>query len=341
MEGGLVIEKETIRTILTYSALVDRLKEAFDPTLNYTVPERHHHTMESTGGTLLLMPAWSSHEINDGKAEETEKRRAFMGVKIVSIFPNNPDRGLASVLGVYILSCGMTGRPLALINGTELTLWRTACVSALAARYLVRPDARVLAMVGAGALASHLIQAHIAASPSIETIVIWNRTHERAHLLADNLRRLPIIFGSRAVFASECLEHSVRRADIVICATMSAEPLVLGQWLKPGVHLSLVGAFKPSMRECDDETVKVSNVYVDVPAAVAESGDLHGPISRGVVSRSDVIGELADLVGLKVPGRQNVLDITLFKSVGSALQDLAAAQLLYELTSASNCLLGS
>ncbi|KAG6553672.1 hypothetical protein Mapa_004586 [Marchantia paleacea] len=348
MEGGLVVEKEQIRSILCYSALVDKLQEAFGSARTYTMPERHHHEIHTRpGGSLLLMPAWSqpSPDQKDDSDEKGKPQRkatphqpkAYIGTKLVTVFPKNSNKGLASVLGVYVLSCGETGRPLALMNGTELTLWRTACVSALAARYLARAEPGLMVMVGAGALAPHLIQAHIAVHPSIDTIIVWNRTQERASELADALRRLPLFFESfRSVLTTQDLEHSVRAADMVVCATMADEALVRGQWLQSGVHVSLVGSYKPSMRECDDEAVKLSRVYVDAAAAVLESGELSGPISRGVVSKAHILGDLADLVRSDVVGRQSPDDVTLFKSVGCALEDLAAAKLVYEIALSSS-----
>ncbi|BBM98688.1 hypothetical protein MPTK1_1g15450 [Marchantia polymorpha subsp. ruderalis] len=322
MEGGLVIEKEQIRSILSYSALVDKLQEAFGNARSYTMPERHHHDIHArAGGRLLIMPAWSADW----------GPKAYIGTKLVTVFPKNANQGLASVLGVYVLASGDTGRPLALMNGTELTLWRTACVSALAARYLARAEPRLMVMVGAGALAPHLIQAHIAVHPSIDTIIVWNRTHDRATELVEALRRLPLFSESfRSVHTRKDLEDIVRAADLVVCATMADEALVRGRWLKAGVHVSLVGSFKPSMRECDDDAVTRSRVFVDADAAVCDAGELSGPIARGVVSKAHVVGDLAALVRSDVDGRRSPDDVTLFKSVGCALEDLAAAQLIYE-----------
>ncbi len=216
-----------------------------------------------------------------------------------------------------------------MMDGSELTLWRTACASALAADILARKDIQVMVMVGSGALAPHLIKAHLCIRPALKKIVIWNRTYSNACKLAKTLRATKSLSG-KEIDACFDLETAVRNGDLVSCATLSNEPLVLGSWLAPGTHLDLVGSFTPSMRECDDEAVKLARVFVDTEAAVKESGDLQQPISRNVISETHVVGTLADLTQAQVTGRHTAEEITLFKSVGTALEDLATAQLVYE-----------
>jgi ornithine cyclodeaminase len=211
-----------------------------------------------------------------------------------------------------------------MIDGGALTLWRTAAASALAASYLARDDASRLVMVGAGALAPHLIDAHASVRP-IETVAIWNRNPSRAEALAARLAG-----RGYAVAAVTDLAAAVRSADIVSCATLSGEPLVKGDWLKPGVHLDLVGAFTPAMRESDDAAVRRARVYVDTRAgALKEAGDIVLPIKSGVIAEADICGDLFDLCRGAVEGRRSAEEITLFKSVGTALEDLAAASLAF------------
>ena len=274
---------------------------------------RTQHDIDTGGepGTLLLMPAW--------------QKGRHIGIKTLTLFPDNPARGIPTVLGVYILLDGETGETLAVIDGPALTLRRTAAASALAAQYLAREDAKRLLMVGAGALAPHLVRAHASVRP-IEEVTIWNRTPARAEALALALRET----GLRAV-ASPDLERAARRADVISCATMTSDPLVKGAWLKPGTHLDLVGGFKPSMREVDDDAVRAARLYVDVrESALEEAGDIVDPLQRGVIRDGDVLGDLFDLTRGSVGGRRNDEEITLFKSVGNALEDLAAAQALIE-----------
>ncbi len=302
-----------IDSVLDYPALVDALSAAFRA--GVVAPVRHHHAIERPGetATLLLMPAWAAG--NDG----------FIGVKVASVFPLNAARAKPSVMGTYLLLAGDSGEPLAGFDGMTLTLWRTAAASALAARHLARPDAARMAMIGAGALAPRLIAAHAAIRP-IETVTIWNRTPETAERLAAALDRP----GLR-VTAARDRKAAVATADIVSVATMSKEPLVEGAWLKPGAHVDLVGAYTPHMREADDDVIRHVTVYVDTRVgALKEAGDIVQPLAAGVISEADIAGDLFDLCRDMAPGRQSEEEITLFKSVGSAIEDLAAAILVWQ-----------
>jgi alanine dehydrogenase len=291
--------------------LVEELRQAFRGSV--TAPTRHHHTIRVPGepdATLLLMPAW-----REGR---------YAGVKIVSVFPGNGARGLPSVMGGYLLLSGRSGEPLALIDGPMLTLRRTACASALAARYLARPDAERLLMVGTGSLAPHLIRAHAAVRP-IREVLVWGRTAEKAERLAQ------VLTGRRmTVRATADLEGAVSGADVISCATLSREPLVRGAWLRPGQHVDLVGGYTPEMREADDEAISRARVYVDTATAMTEGGDIAQPLASGVLTEKQIAGDLAELAQGRVAGRSFHNQITLFKSTGTALEDLAAAVYLFE-----------
>jgi ornithine cyclodeaminase len=211
-----------------------------------------------------------------------------------------------------------------MLEGRALTAWRTAAASALAARYLARADATRLLMVGAGALARHLVRAHAAVRP-IETVTLWNRTRRGAEELASALAGIGL-----TVSVVDDLEPAVRGADIISCATLSSTPLLRGAWLRDGAHIDLVGGFTPAMREADDETVRRARIYVDTRAgALNEAGDIVDPIARGIIVPADIAGDLFDLCRGKVPGRTAQGEITLFKSVGTAIEDLAAAMLVW------------
>jgi ornithine cyclodeaminase len=295
---------------LPYDSLIDALDAAFRRQV--TVPQRIHHTLEQASGTdasLLLMPAW-----RDGGA---------IGVKIVSVFPDNALRNRGSVNAVYCLLDGATGEPRAIIDGEELTLRRTACASALASRYLSRSDATSLLMIGSGKLAPHLVAAH-AAVRSFGKISVWGRNTDKANALAD------LLAGDfRDVRPVTNLEAAVREADVVSCATLSPAPLIHGSWLRAGQHIDLVGAFTPQMREADGEALRRSRVFVDTRAgAFSEAGDIILAIAEGLFREDELAGELADLVSGRSSGRASAAEITLFKSVGTALEDLAAAELV-------------
>jgi alanine dehydrogenase len=310
-----IITGSDIAEALTFPELIETLRSAFRS--GAVTPVRHHHTIalpDQPDATLLLMPAWSDFTSQD------HSTRGYVGVKIVSVFPGNSERGRPAVGGVYLLMAGHTGEPLALIDGQALTLWRTAAASALAASYLARHDSRRLLMIGAGALAPYLIEAHAAVRP-IRDVLIWNRRWERADKLAARLRgRL------YSVAATEDLEGAVRGADIISCATLSTEPLVRGDWLSRGVHLDLVGAFTPQMREADDLAVERARLFVDTRAgALKEAGDIVQPLASGLIGEDDIAADLFELARGERAGRRFHDQITLFKSVGTALEDLAAA----------------
>lgn len=312
-----IISAAEIAAALSYPALVDALAEAFRS--DVTVPLRHHHPIPQADGVpeamLLLMPAWTPP--GDG---------AFVGTKLVSVYPGNGARGLPSIYGSYVLCNGETGAPLAILDGTMLTVWRTACASALASRYLSRPDASHMVMVGAGALAPHLIRAHAAIRP-IRHVTLWNRSREKANALAEGLGRT--VPGVSIAVAGD-LQAAVEEADIVTCATISSDPIVSGDWLKPGAHLDLVGGYTPAMREADDAAVRRASLFVDTrTGGLKEAGDIVDPIKRGIIAQSDVKADLFDLARGVHPGRASPDEITLFKSVGTALEDLAAAMLVW------------
>lgn len=299
-----------VHAALPYPRLIAGLEAAF--AAGAEVPVRHHHNIPRPGqepGVLLLMPAWQPGEVT--------------GVKLVHICAGNERRGLPSVQGLYVLFDGPTGTPLAMMDGTALTLRRTAATSAMAAGWLARADARRLLVIGAGALGPHLARAHSAARP-IEAIRIWNRTADRAVAVADALQAegLP-------AEATVDLDAALGWADIVSCGTMSREPLVKGRLLRPGAHVDLVGAFTATMRESDDAAMGRARVFVDArDAALAEAGDILLAIAAGAFTAGDIQADLFELARGNAAGRRSDDEITLFKSVGNALEDLAAARLV-------------
>ncbi len=297
---------EEVHAALDYRRLAEALAQAF--AAGAQVPVRHAHALDGSG-TLLLMPAWSD---------------AALGVKLVTVMPGNAARGVGTVQAIYVLLDRSTGEPLALLDGEALTLRRTAAASALAARYLAREDAHNLLLVGAGRLAPYLACAHYALRPALRRVFVWGRDLTRAQSTAQWLRDLGL--PAQAV---EDLEAAAREAHIISCATTAGSPVVHGAWLEPGTHLDLVGGFTPAMREVDDAAVARSRIVVDTYAgALAEAGDLLGPLASGAVSREAIVAELAELVRGEKQGRSRPDQITLFKSVGTALEDLCAASLV-------------
>ena len=309
-----LIGASEVHAALEWEQLVEALRQMFRS--GCTVPARHHHSVPVGGGdedaSLLLMPAWQT-----GK---------HIGIKAVTVFPSNGERSLPAVMGTYILLDGKTGAPVALIDGPALTLRRTAAASALAATYLARPDAERLLVVGTGALAPHLLNAHAAVRP-IHNVLIWGRDPNKAARLAHRLDRREL-----RVTSTTDLAGAVRGADIVTCATLAREPLIRGEWLPKGVHLDLVGGFTPQMREADDDCISRARIFVDTrEGATAEAGDIVQPLANGRLALDDIAGDLVELARGSRAGRRYYDQITLFKSVGTALEDLAAAVLLLDL----------
>jgi alanine dehydrogenase len=321
-----ILSASEVDAALDDLALIDRLEALFRG--GCEMPTRHHHSIKlplgpgSVDATLLLMPAW------------TAGPSGRIGVKVVTVFPDNGKRSLPSIYGQYLLLDGSTGATLALLDGTMLTKRRTACASGLASRYLSRPDSSKLLMVGTGALAPELIRVHAKVRP-IRQVAIWGRTPAHAETRARDLAAsLPAALGRPiAVRAVADRKAAVAEADIVCCATLSKAPLVEGDWLREGQHLDLVGAYTPQMRESDDRTVWRARVYVDTRAgALKEGGDIVQPLANGTIEEDDIVGDLFELARGQQTGRLpgDGTSITLFKSVGAALEDLAAAELAVE-----------
>jgi ornithine cyclodeaminase/alanine dehydrogenase-like protein (mu-crystallin family) len=300
----LVIGPEQIDAALTWPSLVDALDEGHRLGRGRT----EDLLLEQGGDMLLNRAAW--------------KPGYGIGLKTVSCFFGNPSRTppLPSVQGVFVLFDHDDGRPLAVIDGAGITVWKTAADSALGSRYLSRPDARCLLMVGAGALARPLIEAHRAVRPAIDRVLLWNRTADRAAALAAELRAK----GLAAEVAAD-LATAVGQADIVSSATRTETPLIRGGWLRPGTHLDLVGAFTPAMREADDDAVRRARLFIDARETTLDHiGELMIPIARGVISRDDVVADLYDLAGGLALQRAPD-DITLYKNGGGAHLDLMTA----------------
>tara|TARA_R110000787_G_C13442210_1_gene446491 strand:+ start:6502 stop:7443 length:942 start_codon:yes stop_codon:yes gene_type:complete len=307
----LLIDAAKTAAALPYAALVDAIDAAFKG--GCTVPVRAHHNVPVEDGqdsTVLLMPAWS----DDG----------FVSVKTVIVAPENAAKGMPAVQATVQLFDRDTGVPLALIDGPELTARRTAAASALAARYLAPEGAEKLLMIGTGVLAQHLPMAHASVRP-IKQVRVWGRDSGKAAALAQTLTAQ----GLSATPVGD-LAEAVAWADVISTATLSKTPILQGAWLRPGQHIDLVGAFRPDMREADDAVLGRARIFCDTRAgAMKEAGDLCDPLARGAISEGDIEADLFDLAQGRVTVQRNPDDITLFKSAGTAIEDLAAAMLAY------------
>jgi ornithine cyclodeaminase len=309
----LHFDAETIRARLPWPRMLDALDAALKSTVE--APLRANHAIDVPGeptASLLLMPAWRVG------------RR--IGVKLVTVFPGNWQRGERAVAAVYALFDARDGKLLCLFDGEELTARRTAGASAYAASKLARGDARHLVMVGAGRQARGLIEAHMSVRP-IDRVTLWSRTSAHAKTAAATMAA-----DGLPVRVCEDLAAAVGNADIVCCATMATEPIVHGAWLKPGTHLDLVGAFTARMRESDDEAMRRADLIVldDRVAALAEGGDVVQAIASGAIDATRIVADLRDFARGAHPGRTRSDQITVFKSVGFALEDLAAAEAVFD-----------
>lgn len=310
-----IISAAAVHSLMSFPALIERLKHIFSQPAG--VPQRQVFPLDqSSHDAFAVLPAWDQHTI---------------AVKAFTYFPDNPAKSaqLKSLYSQILIFNRTTGEPQALLDGTSITYWRTAAVSALACDYLAKKDASTLLILGTGNLASYMALAHASVRP-ISHIKVWGRQDEKVAALILKLRQAR---PTLKITASEDLATDVPWADIISCATGSPSPLFPGHWVAAGTHTDFVGNHHKDCRECDSELVTKANVYVDSCINVfAEAGEILLPIVEGNFALERVKGELSQLCSGDVLGRQNDTDITLFKSVGTALADLAGAQLVYELS---------
>ena len=310
------IDADFIEQNTHFPALIDALRAGF-ASKDILVPLRHHHDFPNPHvereSSMLLMPAWQPNN--------------SAGVKVVVVSPENGKQDLPAIQGVYMLFDVKSGSPKALVDAKKLTTKRTASASVLAATYLARPTSRSLLVVGTGALAPELIQAYSSVFP-LERILIWGRNLDKAQAVIDSLKDFPIDLA-----IAEDLEAAAKAADIISCATLSKTPLIKGKWLNEGQHLDLIGAYRPDMREADDDAILRGSVFVDtMEGGQKESGDIVIPLQNGTLKKEDIKAELFGLCSETALGRTAEEEITIFKSVGHALEDLVAANYYYDLT---------
>ena len=306
-----IVDDEQVTALTPWPALIDAIREAFRQ--GGASPVRHHHSIPGNDRddiTLLLMPAWN--------------QKGDFGIKLATIAPSNAALGYPTLHGAYVLFSGATGIPRAILDAGALTARRTAAASALASRFLSRPDSKTLLMIGTGRVARQLIAAHCSVRP-IEEVRIWGRSATHAQDAAEQAGRET---GVSCICVPN-VEIGASGVDIISSATPAENPLLRSGWVGPGTHVDLVGAYKPTMSEADAELIgKADQVYVDtMEGAKDEAGDLIQAVQAGVFSFDEVAGDMYRMSSQDESLRNDSDEITLFKSVGTALQDLAAAQL--------------
>ncbi len=310
-----VIDAPRVHELLDYDGLVEALREAhlgdmpkYSDRMDYHEPGANNQT-----DSFIVLPAWQPGE--------------GLLCKLVTVFPNNrAAHGIANINSIYAWIDGETGLTEAVIDGEAMIFRKTSADSALGAKLLAREDAKTLLMIGAGGLAPYLVRAHLSVRPSIERILIWNRT-------AANAQRLAAALGEEGVPANATndLDAALSEADIVSAATMATEPLIRGALLKPGAHVDLVGSFKPELRESDDDVLLRSSIFVDHRQTTERSGEFLGPFARGVITPDDIRADLFELCQGKVAGRNSADAITLMKNGGGSHLDYFAARYLMTL----------
>ena len=294
---------------LAWPDLIEAIRSAF--LQGVVAPGRVAHTVPVPGAadiSLLMMPSWQVGE--------------KIVVKLATVAPDNAARDLPTIHGVIALIDAKTGVVETIMDAREVTARRTAAASALAADLICPPSVKHLLIVGAGKVARNLVHAHRAVR-NYDSIRVWTRDADKAHQFAAAMDTQGVAVQAETDLAAACAT-----ADVISCATMATSPLVCGDWLKSGTHLDLVGAFRPDMREVDDRALQRARgaIYVDTfEGAMDEAGDLLQAIANGAISRSDIAGDLAGLC--RDFSRQARGDVTVFKSVGTALEDYAGARL--------------
>jgi ornithine cyclodeaminase len=298
----------SVRRVLTFPVLIAALEAA------HRRPKAEIQDAHLGGGNGQY---FVRHAVDPGR---------FMASKLITSFPANLAGGaLPAVQAVCVLFSGNNGAPLAVVDGTEITYWRTAADSALGAKFLASPDPATLLVTGAGSLSKWLVHAHRTVRPSLSRVMIWNRTHARAEQVAGELRQDGI--AAKAVAG---LEAAVREADVITTCTRSHIPLIKGADLKPGAHLDLVGGYTPQTREADDEAVRRARIFTDRRESAFGVGDIVQPIASGTICKADLLGDLYDLASGAVAGRRSAADITLFKNAGGAHLDLMTCETVLE-----------
>jgi 1-pyrroline-2-carboxylate reductase [NAD(P)H] len=310
-----VISAEQVHAALSYPGLIDALQEGYAS--QFSMPPRQVFLLDedpANHDAFALLPSWNQE---------------LIGVKAFTYYPDNPGPEYKSLYSNILLFERGHGVPLALIDGTSVTFWRTAGISGLATRLLSREDSETMLLLGTGNLAAYMIRANASVRP-LKKVMVWGRTNEKAVQIASQMNEE--LEWVECVAVTD-LEAACREADIIVSATGSHEPLVKGDWVKPGTHTDFIGNHHATKRECDTALVLKSKVYADSRVnAFKEAGEILVPIEEGVFKKEDVVAELTEMCSGTATLRENDDEITLFKSIGMAYSDLIGAGMVYRST---------
>jgi ornithine cyclodeaminase len=306
----LLLNKTAVMESLSHAQCIDVLSDAMQSVScgDVIMPLRQFIQIPNTAGKFTLMPGYVG-------------KPASFGVKIVSKFPREANSPHGTHVGAVMIFDAEHGIPLAMLHGGELTAIRTAAASGLATRELARENAETLTLLGCGEEAQHHLKAMLAVRP-LKKIIVWGRSVERAQAFVD-AQNLP---ATVQIEVAADAETAVAAADIICTVTSATSPILKGEWLTPGTHVNLVGAALRTSAEADTEVVKRSRFYIDYRiSAMAQAGELLNAIEQGAITQEHIIGEIGEVLAGQKPGRQSATDITVYKSLGVAAQDLAAA----------------
>jgi 1-pyrroline-2-carboxylate reductase [NAD(P)H] len=307
-----IITADEVHQVMSFPHLIDVLQEGYAG--RFTMPPRQVLRLSEEPNihdAFALLPSWNDQ---------------FIAVKAFTYFPNNPGPQFKSLYSQILLFDRAHGEPLALVDGVSVTYWRTAGISGLASRLLSREDSSTLLLLGTGNLAPYIIRAQVSVRP-LKQVRVWGRTPAKAHAVVSRMGKE--LSGIECTVADN-LEQACREADIIVAATGSHEPLVLGDWVKAGTHTDFIGNHHATKRECDTALVRKAKVYADSrDNCFREAGEILVPISEGAFRKEDVVGQLSEMCAGTVPLRERTEEVTLFKSIGMAYSDLIGAGLVY------------
>ena len=305
-----VISAEEVHSALSYPELVDSLQEAYGG--KYSMPPRQVFLLDenTNNDAFAVLPSWNDQ---------------FIGVKAFTYFPE-AEAPYKSLYSKILLFNREHGEPLALVDGTTVTFWRTAGISGLATRLLSREDSETMLLLGTGNLAPYIIRANLSVRP-LKRVMVWGRNLAKAEAVVETMQKE---FSNVEFSAIEDRQTACSEADIVVAATGSHEPIVLGEWIKPGTHTDFIGNHHADKRECDTDLITKARVYADSRVnAFKEAGEILVPIKEGVFAKEGIVAELSEMCRGDAVLRENEEEVTLFKSIGMAMSDLVGAGLAY------------
>ncbi len=316
MSKLLILSRADVESVLNMKETIEVIETAFRELSEGTAILPQRIVIPTEDGISLYMPAFLP-------------QTGSMAIKVVTVYEHNPEKfSLPTILGKVLLQDIETGDVVAIMDGGYLTAMRTGAVSGCAIDYLAKEDAKSIGLFGTGVQGATQLWAACEARPRVETCKVYDLRKDVAENFAQKMKKKLKIPSMKV---AETAEETVKGSDIILTATTSPNPVFRGEWLEPGVHISAIGSYTPETRELDTETIQKAKVVCDqVSACLDEAGDLIIPINEGAITKEHIYAELGEIIIGKKVGRESESEITLFKSVGLAIQDAATAKLVYD-----------